>query len=200
MINRVLLGAVGLSIAILTTASQAGDRKPSPNAHAEPSWSLRMTTPLETGIVCVDIDRMLDFYTDVLGLKFVSDAEAFPEMSTKFGATPNGFRIVRLQTPYGERIKLIQPKKVPPKFKPSPQWVFERQGTAYITFVIADIQDIATRLKEHEVKLMSPEPVEIRKGVIALLAQDPEGNFIEFVEYPDLASYRPDLFKWRQFF
>jgi hypothetical protein len=40
----------------------------------------------------------------------------------------------------------------------------------------------------------------IRKGVIAIVAQDPGKNYVEFVEYPDLASYRPDLFKWRQFF
>ena len=75
-------------------------------------WSLRMVSPLEPGIVCVDIDRMLDFYTGVLGLKLVGDAEASPEMSAKFGAAPNGFRVIRLQTPYGERIKLIHPIKV----------------------------------------------------------------------------------------
>jgi len=45
---------------------------------------------------------------------------------------------------------------------------------------------------------MSNEPVEIRQGITAIFAQDPEGNFIEFVEYADLASYRPDLLKRRQ--
>jgi catechol 2,3-dioxygenase-like lactoylglutathione lyase family enzyme len=138
---------------------------------------------------------MLHFYTDILGLKFVTDAQASPAMSSKFGATPNGFRIVRLQTPYGERIKLLQPKNVVRKHHSESPWAFERQGTAYITFVIADVQEVATRLKEYKIKLMSPQPVEIRKGVIALIAQDPEGNFIEFVQYPDLASYRPDLVK-----
>ncbi|MBV8894284.1 MAG: hypothetical protein JO266_20310, partial [Acidobacteria bacterium] len=77
----------------------------------ERSWSLRMVAPLEPGIVCIDIDRMFAFYTEVLGLKFATDAEATAEMSTKFGTGPHGFRIIRLQTPYGERIKLIQCKK-----------------------------------------------------------------------------------------
>ena len=80
------------------------------STHAKQSWSLRMVSPLEPGIVCIDMDRMLDFYTEVLGLKFVTDAEASPEMSKEFGTSPNGFRIIRLQTPYGERIKLVQPK------------------------------------------------------------------------------------------
>jgi catechol 2,3-dioxygenase-like lactoylglutathione lyase family enzyme len=143
---------------------------------------------------------MLNFYTEVLGLKFATDAEAFPEMSAKFGAAPNGFRIVRLQTPYGERIKLIQPKKSLPTQNQKTEWVFERQGIAYLTFVIVDVKEVTTRLKKYGIELMSKEPVEIREGITAIFACDPEGNFIEFVEYADLASYRPDLFKWRQFF
>ena len=42
----------------------------------EQSWSLRMVAPLEPGIVCADLERMFQFYTEVLGLKFATDAEA----------------------------------------------------------------------------------------------------------------------------
>jgi lactoylglutathione lyase len=157
-----------------------------------------MVSPLEPGIVCLDIDRMLDFYTGVLGLEFVSDAEASAEMSTEFGTSPYGFRIIRLQTPYGERIKLVQPKTVLPKQSHVPDWVFEGQGIAYITFIIADVHEVAGHLKKHRVEFMSKEPVEIRKGITAIFAKDPEGNFVEFVEYADLVSYRPDLFKERE--
>ena len=170
------------------------------NKRLEQSWSLRMVTPIEPGIVCIDIDRMLKFYTQVLGLKFATDAEASAEMSTEFGTGPHGFRIVRLQTPYGERIKLIHPKNTVLKQNPVPDWVFERQGITYITFVIAEVQEVELRLKQFGVELMSKDPVEIRRGITAIFAKDPEGNFLEFVEYADLASYRPDLFKWRQFF
>ena len=154
-----------------------------------------MVSPLEPGIVCIDIERMLDFYTEVLGLKFVSDAEAFAEMSTKFGTGPHGFRIIRLQTPYGERIKLVQPKKTSLQQNQVPKWVFERQGIAYLTFVIVDVNEVTTRLKKYGVGLFSDGPIEIRDGITAVFARDPEGNFIEFVEYADLASYRADLLK-----
>jgi lactoylglutathione lyase len=169
------------------------------NVYAQ-DFSLKMTVPLEPGIVCIDIDRMLKFYVDVLGLKLVADAKTTPELSKKFGATPYGYRIVRLQTPYGERIKLVQPNEQPPKQNPVPRWVYERQGITYLTFVIADMKAVVKRLKEHGVKLHVDEPVEVRPGVFALYSLDPEGNFVEFVEYPDVPSYRPDLFKWRQFF
>lgn len=164
------------------------------NVNTQQSWSLKMVVPLEPGIVCIDIDRMLKFYTGVLGLKLVADAKTTPELSKRFGATPYGYRIVRLQTPYGEKIKLVQPNQ-PPKQNPVPEWVFERHGLAYLTFIIADMKEVVRRLKEHGVKVLSDEPVEVRKGVFALYCLDPEGNFVEFVEYPDVPSYRPDLFK-----
>lgn len=165
------------------------------NDTAPRSWSLEMTAPLEPGIVCHNIDAMLEFYAGVLGLKLVGDARTAPELSTRFGATPHGYRIVRLQTSYGERIKLVQPNHEAPKPNPVPTWVYERHGLAYLTFVITHLPEVVGRLKARGVKLMSPEPVEVRPGVFALYALDPEGNYVEFVEYPDPASYRPDLFR-----
>jgi len=169
-------------------------------SHPQQPWSLRMVAPLEPGIVCMDLGRMFDFYTQVLGLRFATDAEAFPEMSTKFGTGPHGFRIIRLQTPYGERIKLVQPKKTGLRQRATPDWVFERQGITYLTFVVADVDEVAARLKQYGADLVSPEPVAIREGITAIFVRDPEGNYLEFVQYADLAGYRPDLVQWRQFF
>jgi len=159
------------------------------------TWALNMKVPLEPGIVCHDLTLMLNFYVGALGLQMVADAQTTPELSEKVGATPHGYRIVRLQTPYGERIKLVQPNKQAPSPKPIPQWVFERHGLSYLTFVIENIQGVVKQLRNHGVKTISEEPVEVRKGVFALFAVDPEGNYIEFVEYPDISAYRPDLFK-----
>lgn len=163
------------------------------NADAKDDFSLKMLSPLEPGIVCIDMDPMLDFYTRVLGLVMVSDNEATAKMSAIFGAAPHGFRIIRLQTPFGERIKLVQINDGHPQRIHSPEWVFERQGIAYLTFIVSDINEVAARLADHEVKLVRPRPVEVRKGFVALFVEDPEGNFIEFVEYDDISSYRPDL-------
>ena len=167
---------------------------PSASASSQEPWSLKMVAPLEPGIVCADIERMLKFYTKVLGLKLVSDAQTTPEMSTKFCATPHGYRIVRLQTPYGERVKLVQPT-IPPTQNPVPKWVYERHGLSYITFIIEGMTDVVTRLKANNVRLVSDGPVEVRPGVFALYTLDPEGNYVEFVEFPDIAAYRPDLYK-----
>ena len=196
-----------LSILFLCTEPRAQESSDAPekgnmamNAVAQPAWSLKMIVPLEAGIVCHDIDVMLKFYTEVLGLKLVSDDKTIPALSTRFGTTPHGYRIIRLQTPYGERIKLIQPNQDAPAPEAVPRWVYERQGLSYLTFIIPDMPDVMTRLKAHGVKMMSDGPVEVRPGVSAVFTIDPEGNFVEFAEYPDPSSYRPDLFKWKQFY
>jgi lactoylglutathione lyase len=137
-------------------------------AGAQSSWSLKMTVPLELAISTVDIDRMLKYYTEVLGLKLVADVKTASEMSSRTGSTPYGYRIVRLQTPYGERIKLVQAGK-PPKLNEVPNYVCERQGFVYLTFIIADLDGVMKRLKEHGVKLLSGgEKVEVRPGVFAI--------------------------------
>jgi lactoylglutathione lyase len=64
-----------------------------------------------------------------------------------------------------------------------------------LVFIIEEISTLAKHLKEQGVKLIGEGPTEVRKGVFALYSLDPEGNYVEFVEYPDIASYRPDLYK-----
>lgn len=158
-------------------------------------WTLKMLTPLEPGIVCKDIDRMLDFYVSVIGLKLVSDAETPADLSERFGTTPHGYRIVRLQTPYGERIKFVQPKQNAPEPEARPKWIYDRHGLSYLTFVIPDINEAIAHLSSQKVVFASEEAVEVRPGVLGIFFLDPEENFVEFVEYPDIASYRPDLFR-----
>jgi len=162
-------------------------------ARNQPSaWSLKMVAPLEPGIVCRDIGIMLQFYEGLLGFEVVADAKATQEMSARFGASPDGYRIVRLQTPYGERVKLVQTDgRIVDS--PTPQWVFQRRGLAYLTFIVPNINEVFAHMRQNNAKLVSPEPIEVRPGFRALFVADPEGNFIEFVEYADLGAYRPDL-------
>jgi catechol 2,3-dioxygenase-like lactoylglutathione lyase family enzyme len=167
---------------------------------AQAAWSLKMTAPLEVAVSVKDMDKMLLFYIDVLGLKKVSDAKVPPEMTTKVGQTTHGLRVVRLATPYGEWIRLIQTGQ-PPKPGEVPKYVFDRHGLVYVSFLVTDIDGILQRLKENGATLQSGDKkIEVRPGLFVVYALDPEGNFIEFLEVPDVSSYRPDLFKYRIFY
>jgi lactoylglutathione lyase len=129
-----------------------------------PAWVLKMVAPLEPGIVCADLKSMLHFYTEVLGFVMVSDAEATADMSAQFGASPAGYRIVRLQTPYGERIKLVMTKAPTEIQRELREWIFAQCGLTYLTFVVADVHAVAARLREHDVRLINQEPLEVRPG------------------------------------
>jgi catechol 2,3-dioxygenase-like lactoylglutathione lyase family enzyme len=143
---------------------------------------MNLLRPLEPGIVCTDLDRMLHHYTDILGLHIVSDLPTDPELSTRFRATPDGYRIVRLETPEGYRIKLVQPA-IPPCRHPHGEWVFQNAGIAYLTFVVTGIDAIVDRLRALGVPVVSESIVEIRPGIRAVYTLDPEGNYLEFIEY-----------------
>lgn len=154
---------------------------------------MKMQAPLEIGIAVRDLAGMTKFYADILGFKHVSEVNVPAEKSQLNQLSPDGCTVVRLQTSYGERIKLLAaPSTQAAKHE---RWLLARAGLAYITLIISEIDDLCARLKAKGVKLASDAPVENRPGLRVLFFQDPEGNVLELVEYSDLASYRPDLKK-----
>jgi len=162
------------------------------------SWSFQMTAPMEVAISVNDMDKMLKFYTGVLGLKTFADNEVPPDMTTRIGQTPHGLRVVRLLTPNGEMVRLIQVGK-PPVPGEVPRYIFERQGLVYVSFIVSDLETVLKRLREYNVKLVGGDrKIEVRPGVFVVYALDPEGNYVEFLEYSHIASYRPDIYPVRK--
>ena len=156
--------------------------------------TINMAAPLEIGLCVRDMTRMVDFYTKVLGFSYISFAEAASENSRLAGFTPSGYEIVRLQTNYGERIKLNRPLE-PPRERSDDAYILDRQGTAYLTFIVNALDEIVAGLKKAGVPVLPNEgTVEVRPGVRLCTARDPEGNHLEFVEYADISVYRNDLF------
>jgi len=154
---------------------------------------MKLRAPLEVGIAVRDLPRMLDFYVRVLGCKKISEIAVPADKTRLNGLAPDGCTIARLETSYGERIKLLAATSTMPAR--SGQWLLERAGLAYLTFIIDDIDGYRARLAAHGVDLASEKPIENRPGLRVLFFKDPEDNALELVEYADLASYRPDLVK-----
>ena len=152
---------------------------------------MKMLAPLEIGIAVRDLAGMTKFYADVLGCARVSEVSVPADKSRTNGLSPDGCVVVRLQTPYGERIKLLAAPST--GAYEHPRWLLARAGLAYVTLIIEGIDALCAQLKAKGVTLASEAPVENRPGLRVLFFQDPEGNVLELVEYADLASYRPDL-------
>ncbi len=155
--------------------------------------AMHMTVPMEVGICCADLEAQLAFYTDVIGLKLVNRVTVPADKARATGLTQHGYDVARLQTPYGERIKLLQPAVAPePAVRGAA--ILDRQGAAYLTFIVRDLPGVVRGLESKGVVFDSaPAPMEVRPGTWLAFFRDPEGNVLELVEYDDPAAYRPDL-------
>jgi catechol 2,3-dioxygenase-like lactoylglutathione lyase family enzyme len=151
---------------------------------------MKTVAPSEIGVVAADIDALLAFYVGVLGMRVVGDIKVPAATSRRTGLAPDGYRVVRLETDGGDRIKLARPIAGP---QPGPRgdYAMQRRGATYLTLIVDDVRSLHARLIAAGVALRSEGVVELRPGVWLVLATDPEGNFIEFLQYDDLASYRP---------
>jgi len=155
--------------------------------------ALDMVVPLEVGLCVADLDNQIAFYTGVLGLAHVNTVEVPTELAIKTGLTDGSYRVARLQTPQGERLKLLQPATPPADPGPSGP-ILGRRTNAYLTFIIADLPAMIARVQAAGLTLLSGDrPMEVRPGTFLAFLEDPEGNVLEFVQYADIAAYRPDL-------
>lgn len=149
---------------------------------------MQMLVPLEVGISVHDLDSLSDFYIKTRGFSFVNVATVSPDLALAAGLSASGYRVTRLQTPYGERLKLLQPLQ-PPSPPPPDPFILDRRGTAYLTFIIDDLDAMIARLTAAGLPpLTGADKVEVRSGVWLAFARDPEGNFLEFVQYADIAQ------------
>ena len=154
---------------------------------------LKMVAPFEIGICVEDLDVMIGFYQNVLGLKLVSEIDVPADKSSDAGFTSSGYRIVRMQTNYGERIKLVRPV-ANPGARRSGEEVLSNRGNVFLTFIVDDLKSTVARVRETCSPMRtSGNIMEVRDGVFLSIMDDPEGNHLEFVEYSNMADYRPEL-------
>jgi len=146
---------------------------------------------MEVGICVADLPRAMAFYEGVLALQKISEIALNEQGSRISGLGTSGYTVVRLQTSYGERIKLVCPSGTPARPAPA-QTPSSRTGLAYITLLVDDISAAVAKCDAAGFKSLKGI-IELRPGVRMALVPDPEGNFIEFAQYDNIASYRPDL-------
>ena len=114
---------------------------------------MKMAAPLEIAISCADLDRMVGFYTEVLGCRVVSVVEMPPEKAKALPLATAGYRVARLQTTGGERIKFLEPV-AERQSVPHADEVMMREHAFYITFIVDDIDALLDELKARGVPII----------------------------------------------
>jgi catechol 2,3-dioxygenase-like lactoylglutathione lyase family enzyme len=186
-----ILFAVGAFVAIATTHTQV---YPQPSARLA---STSVTQPAQSAITAVesvgmtvaDMDRSIDFYSQVLSFQKVSDVEVlgtqYEQLQGVFGVR---MRVVRMQLG-SEFIELTE--YLTPKGKPFP--VDSRSHDRWfqhIAIAVSDMDKAYQHLRKFKVQYASTAPQRIpdwnkaAAGIRAFYFRDPDGHYLEAIYFP----------------
>lgn len=151
---------------------------------------LPVTRVATIGFTVSDMNRSLDFYTQVLSFVKTSDTEiegrAFELLSGVFGARA---RIVRLALGE-EEIELIEYRA--PRGRPIPTDIRANDRSfQHVAIIVRDISQAYATLRSHGVIHASTGPQRLPDwnrnagGIEAFYFRDPDGHFLEILHFPD---------------
>jgi catechol 2,3-dioxygenase-like lactoylglutathione lyase family enzyme len=141
------------------------------------------------GLTVSDMDRSLDFYTNVLSFEKVSDVEvageSFERLQGVFGAR---VRVVRLKLG-DEMLELTE--YLAPKGRPAP--VDSRSNDRWfqhVAIIVSDMDSAYQWLRRHKVQHASSGPQRLPNwnknaaGIRAFYFRDPDGHPLEILQFP----------------
>ncbi len=131
--------------------------------------SILVTKPaIDLGIVTNNLEAMLGFYRDTLGLEFEA---AIPMPG---GGVMNRFKV-------GESVIKIIETDPKPAASAAPGGIRGATGYRYWTITVRNLADCVARAAAQGSKIVVPAKV-IRPGVTIAIIADPDGNWVELLE------------------
>lgn len=134
-----------------------------------------------TGIVVHDMERMLGFYRDLLGMKPWADFRDESAYAAAVTRLP-GARIwmVKLAAAQGGSIELLQYESHPQPAAP-PRRSCDH-GINHVAIQVADIDAVWETLRAAGIEFHAPPTVSPDGGAKVTYCRDPEGGIVELVE------------------
>ena len=142
------------------------------------------------GMTVSDMDRSVEFYSNVLSFRKVSDAEvtgdSYELLEGVFGVR---MRVVRMQLG-GEFIELTQyltptGRPLPPDSRSNDRWF------QHIAIITSNMDRAYAWLRQHHVQYASPAPQRLPDwnrnagGIEAFYFKDPDGHSLEALHFPE---------------
>ena len=147
---------------------------------------MKIIHPYHTGFVVSDMQRSIDFYTNVLGMRVEREPT---EVSSKWLADVVGYDQVTMVLAMvgigsGSSIELLQYKEPDGGFREHME-DRNRVGAAHCGMLVDSVLDWYEHLKANDVRVTGPptlRDVPYPWGRYAVYFQDPDGNWLEFAE------------------
>lgn len=140
---------------------------------------------ISIGVVVSDLEKSLDFYTSVIGMKKVGGFEVdedFAKRSGLTGGVPFSVTTLKLEdTENATQWKLMSFGKDAPD--PLPVYVQDMVGMRYTTIMVSDLAPFLKRIKKHKVKLLGDTPIPLGDSgnTHFVLVSDPDGILVELI-------------------
>ena len=123
---------------------------------------------IDIGIVAKDIDAMMTFYRDTLGLEFEA---AIPMPG---GGTMNRFKV-------GDSVIKVIELDPAPTAEAAPGGIRGASGYRYWTITVGNLEACVQRATDSGSKIVVPVK-EVRPGITIAIIADPDGNWVELLE------------------
>jgi catechol 2,3-dioxygenase-like lactoylglutathione lyase family enzyme len=135
------------------------------------------------GNVVVDLEKSVDFYTNVIGMTKTGGFSVDGEKSKELGLTDGrsiDVAVLKLEDgPQSNEWKLMSfGTKAGHK---KPKYLHDDTGMQYITILVNHLNPFIERVKKNNIKILSGEPSSLGENKYFILIQDPDGTFIELI-------------------
>ena len=141
------------------------------------------STTIEFGVVVSDIEKALDFYTNVIGMSKVGEFdvdEEFSKISGLTGGVPFHVDILKLEDkPGATQWKLMSFEK--DAAHPLSIYIQDDTGVQYVTINVTSLKPFLERIKKHHIKLLGDTPVQLDATNHFVLISGPDGTIIELI-------------------
>jgi len=134
------------------------------------------------GIVTTDLEKSLDFYMNVIGMKKTGEFDVNEEFGNASGLSDGvPFHVDVLQL--GEDGNVWKLMSFGKEAKhPKSTFIQDDIGMQYITINVMSLEPFLERIQKHKVKLLGETPIPLgNEGLQFVLVQAPEGTIVELI-------------------
>jgi len=138
---------------------------------------------IQIGVVVSDLEKSMDFYTNVIGMKNTREFDVNADFGKKSGLS-NGIafnvKVMQLDDqPEATQFKLMSFGNNSDYKKG--KFIQDDLGMQYITIYVSSMKPFLERIKKHNIKLLGETPVPLGEDRQFVLIADPDGTIIELI-------------------
>lgn len=138
---------------------------------------------ISVGVVVEDLQKSIDFYTNVIGMTKTGEFSVPVEKCKELGLTDSyQLDVTILKLENSDRANEWKLMSLGTKANhPKQKYMSDDTGMQYITIFVKHILPVIKTVQENGVKILSGKPSTLDDGRKFILVQDPDGTFIEII-------------------